>query len=397
MAVFNPADILLPSGVDMKKWSVVACDQYTSQKEYWDRVKEYTKDSPSTFNLIFPEAYLKDNDIASVAAYIAENMQDYIDKGIFNEYKNSLIYVKRTFKNGSVRNGLVGCVDLEYYDYSPCSKSKIRATEATVEDRLPPRVALRQNASLELPHILMLINDEKDVVLGKFKTTPLEQKLYDFELMEDGGHIEGYLISETESVISSIESLGTNPLIAVGDGNHSLAAAKKNWNKIKESLACDATTSHPARYALCEIVNLYEDSLVFEPIYRVVFNTDTEKLLSAISKTTGKYEYNINYYTQHQKGVARLYSDCHVEAGALTEFLEDFINENTGVIDYIHGEDTAINMGRNEGNIAFLNSCLEKRELFSTVDTFGPLPKKTFSMGNAEEKRFYTEARKLVL
>ena len=396
MGIFNPCDILLPKNADMHKWSVVACDQYTSEKEYWEKIDKKVGSSPSTLRLIFPEAYLDTVDFDSKVKEINETMQSYLDSGIFSEYKNAFVFVKRTFPSGKVRHGIVGAVDLEEYNYKKDSTSRIRATEATVEDRLPPRVAIRRHAPVELPHILMLIDDKKDSVMGKMKVKPPKKMLYDFDLLGNGGHITGYLADDNATLMSAIDSLGTDPLIAVGDGNHSLAAAKKCWEELKPTLTEEEKENHPMRFALCEVVNLYEDSLVFEPIYRVFFGCDVAALLSELKNTAGKYSYNIKCVTGEGEKTVSLKSDCHIESGAVTEFLEKYQKEHGGKIDYIHGEDTAESMGRCDGNIAFMVTCLEKGDLFKTVNTFGPLPKKTFSMGNANEKRFYTEARKLV-
>lgn len=396
MSIFTRADILLPKDADMNKWSVVACDQYTSCPEYWDRVKNYTDNSPSSFNLIFPEAYFSNLNFAEKIAEINLNMKKYLDDGIFKEYKNTLIFVKRTFSGGAVRHGIIGAVDLEEYDFKPESVSSVRATEKTVEDRLPPRIAIRRNASLELPHILMLIDDKEDSVMGKLKLNPGE-KIYDFDLMEDGGHIEGYIPPCCDDILNKINCLKSDPLIAVGDGNHSLAAAKCCWEEIKKSVPEDERASHPMRYALCELVNLYESSLIFEPIYRVFFGCDTERIIQNTESTEGKYQYIINYITKEKSGTLSLKSDCHIESGAVTEYLENYQKSYGGRLDYIHGLDSAENMGSESGNIAFMVNCLKKEELFETVNKFGPLPKKTFSMGNAEEKRFYVEARKLVI
>lgn len=395
MSIFKGADILIPKNIDMKKWSVVACDQYTSQREYWERVKSFIKDAPSSFNLIFPEAYFSEVDFDRKIADINLCMKKYLDEGIFKEYKNTLIFVKRTFSSGAVRHGIIGAVDLEEYDFKPDSTSFVRATEKTVEDRLPPRIAIRKNASLELPHILMLIDDKNDSVMGRLKNNPGE-KIYDFDLMEDGGHIEGYIPHCCNDILNNIDALKTSPLLAVGDGNHSLAAAKCIWEELKKDIPEAFRAEHPKRYALCELVNLYEPSLVFEPIYRVFFGCIPEKLLKCAESSVGKYLYNVNFVSGEKSGTLSLRSDCHVESGAVTEFLENYQKTEGGRIDYIHGKETASKMGFENGNIAFLVNCLKKEELFSTVNQFGPLPKKTFSMGNAEEKRFYVEARKLV-
>ncbi|MBQ2942110.1 MAG: DUF1015 domain-containing protein [Clostridia bacterium] len=395
MSIFNKANILLPKNADMTKWSVVACDQYTSEKEYWDKVTENTKNTPSTINLIFPEAYLSTVDFEGKISEINSAMQEYLDKGVFEEYKDALIFVKRTFESGKVRCGLIGAVDLEEYDYSKDSTSNIRATEATVAERIPARVTIRRNAPIELPHILLLMDDKEDAVLGSLKKTVPGRKLYDFTLMEHGGKIEGYLIDNADEVLKTLHGLGTNPIIAVGDGNHSLAGAKAAWEEVKAALPDSEKENHPMRFALAELVNLYEDSLVFEPIYRVFFGCDEEKLLDAFCKSEGKFSHTVPYSFKGKKGDITFSSDCHIPSGAVTEVLEAYAKENGGKIDYIHGYETALTMGNADGNIAFFAPCLKKEDLFKSVNTYGPLPKKTFSMGHAEEKRFYTEARRI--
>ncbi len=395
MSIFNKATILLPKDCDMTKWSVVACDQYTSEKEYWDRVTENTKGVPSTLNLIFPEAYLSSVNFEEKISKINASMQDYLDKGIFTEYEDALIFVKRTFESGEVRCGLIGAVDLEEYDYSKDSTSNIRATEATVAERIPARVTIRRDAPIELPHILLLMDDKQDSVLGELKKNTPKNKLYDFTLMEKGGKIEGYLIENGAEVLKNLHSLPSNPLIAVGDGNHSLAGAKAAWEEVKVNLSDAEKENHPMRFALCELVNLYEDSLVFEPIYRVFFGCDEEKLLAEMAESKGKFTHTVPYSYKDKKGEITFASNCHIPSGAVTEFLESYAKEKGGVLDYIHGYETAESMGDKKGNIAFFAPCLNKEDLFSTVNTYGPLPKKTFSMGHAEEKRFYTEARRI--
>ena len=393
--IFNKANILLPQNADMTKWSVVACDQYTSEKEYWDRVTENTKGVPSTLNLIFPEAYLSSLDFERKISEINASMQDYLDKGIFTEYKDALIFCKRTFESGEVRCGLIGAVDLEEYDYSRDSTSNIRATEATVPERIPARVTIRRNAPIELPHILLLMDDKEDSVLGKLKKNAPSKKLYDFTLMENGGKLEGYLIDNADEILSSLHALPSSPLIAVGDGNHSLAGAKAAWEEVKATLNDDEIKDHPMRFALCELVNLYEDSLVFEPIYRVFFGCDEEKLVNSFSSSKGKFSHTVPYSFSGKKGEITFSSNCHIPSGAVTEWLESYAKENGGSIDYIHGYETAETMGNKKGNVAFFAPCLKKEDLFTSVNTYGPLPKKTFSMGHAEEKRFYTEARRI--
>ena len=395
MSIFNKANILLPKNADMTKWSVVACDQYTSEKEYWDRVTENTKGVPSTLNLIFPEAYLSSVNFEEKIATINASMQDYLDSGIFTEYKDALIFVKRTFESGEVRYGLIGAVDLEEYDYSKDSTSNIRATEATVPERIPARVTIRRDAPIELPHILLLMDDKNDAVLGGLKENAPEKVLYDFTLMEHGGKLTGYLIENGDEILKTLHALPSNPLIAVGDGNHSLAGAKAAWEEVKATLSDSEKENHPMRFALCELVNLYEDSLVFEPIYRVFFGCDADKLISEMAKSEGKFTHTVPYSFKDKKGEITFGSDCHIPSGAVTDFLEAYAKANGGSIDYIHGYETAEGMGEKDGNIAFFAPCLKKEDLFTSVNTYGPLPKKTFSMGHAEEKRFYTEARRI--
>ncbi|MDP4134232.1 MAG: DUF1015 domain-containing protein [Bacillota bacterium] len=395
MSIFNTADILLPKNCDMTKWSVVACDQYTSEPLYWKKVEETADRAPSCLNIIFPEAYLSELDFDSKIKEVNNTMKEYLDNDIFTEYKDALIFVRRTFPSGEVRSGLIGAVDLEEYDYSALSSSPIRATEATVPERIPPRVAIRRNAPLELPHILLLIDDEKDSVIGPLKSAELK-KLYDFELMQDGGHIEGYLVNNNDAVLKAIHGLNKSPLIAVGDGNHSLASAKACWEEIKKTLPESVKENHPARYALCEVVNLHEKSLVFEPIHRVLFSCNPAKVTASMKEQKGKFTHKINFVTKEKSECFDFQSDCHLQSGAVSLFLDDYVSKYGGKVDYVHGDDTAESFGKQDGNIAFLIKCLRKEDLFDTVNAYGPLPKKTFSMGHANEKRFYTEARKIV-
>ena len=268
MSVFKAADILLPDSVDMEKWSVVACDQYTAQPEYWKRVEEFVKDKPSTLNIVYPEAFLSEGD--GRIEKINQKMQEYLDKKIFAKLANSLVYVERTLNSGKIRRGIIGAVDLECYDFSKGSKSEIRATEGTILERIPPRVKIRENAPLELPHVILLMNDESDSVIGKVAK---EKLIYEFDLMEGGGHIAGWHISSdmAEAVESRINkyaaSAKDNLVFAVGDGNHSLATAKSCWESLKKTLTKEEQETHPARYCLVEIENIHDESLEFEPIH----------------------------------------------------------------------------------------------------------------------------------
>ncbi len=414
MNIFKKADILIPQNVDFSKWSVVACDQYTSEPEYWEDVKRFIKNSPSTLNIVFPEVYLSEGD--GRIEEINNTMQKYIDGNIFKELKNSLIYVERTVGNGKIRHGIVGAIDLEEYDFKKGSGSYVRATEGTVLERIPPRVKIRENAKLELPHIMLLIDDRtKSIIEGLSDKKEDFEKIYDFELMKNGGHIEGYKLSDSiaDIVLKSLDKLedeyeekyedcsNSKLIYAVGDGNHSLATAKTCWENLKKTLSVEEQKDHPARFALCELVNLHDDSLEFEPIHRVVFNIDEDKLLCELEEY-----YDISYSDNKgqkiicvsERGEREIYvknPSSSLAVGTLQNFLDDYIKKNGGEVDYIHGDDVTRRLGKKKGNIGFLLPVMEKNELFKTVIDDGALPRKTFSMGEAHEKRFYLEAKKI--
>ena len=403
---FYPADILLPYDVNMGKWSVVACDQYTSQPEYWRNVEEYVADSPSAYNLILPEIYLNCSDVSERIESINKNMDIYF-KSVLREYKNCYIYVERTLKNGTVRKGIVGAVDLEQYEFEPGNNAVIRATEGTVAERIPPRVKVRENASLELPHVMLLIDDEKNTVFGSLGEN-LGSVVYDFELMADSGHLKGYVIKDNERLADAFlkfknenEKKNGSFLFAVGDGNHSLATAKACWEKLKKNGA-DAE-NHPSRYALTEVVNIHDSGLLFEPIHRIVYGCEPEKLVDELIKCCG---------CSHNKGeksreisvvlnckAEKLYINkptSNLAVGTLQNFLDKYISENGGEVDYIHGEDVVKQLSEKENTVGFLLPKIEKSSLFETIISDGILPRKTFSMGEAYDKRFYTEARRII-
>ncbi|MBO4898583.1 MAG: DUF1015 domain-containing protein [Clostridia bacterium] len=413
---FVPADILIPEGVDMTKWSVVACDQYTSEPEYWENVDKNVGDAPSALRISLPEIYLGRDDTADRVSKINRTMEEY--GPLFKEYKSSMIYVERTFKTGKVRRGIVGAVDLEEYDFSKDSVSLIRATEGTVLERIPPRVAVREKAPLEMPHIMILADDP-----GKTIIEPIASKkdtftcVYDFELMEDGGHIKGWLIPEKEidTLTLAYEKLadtdlfnkehGTNcgsPLLfAMGDGNHSLATAKTCYENLKKAVSAEEALASPARFALCELVNLHDDSLEFEAIHRVVFGTDAEKLVSEFKKyckenpADNEAQSFIIYYGENELSLTIENPPFSLAAGTLQHFLDEYIKANGGKIDYVHGDDVVKRLGSEKGNIGILLPAMPKSALFKSVAQDGVLPRKTFSMGEACEKRFYLECRKI--
>lgn len=417
MLPLKRANILLPKDVDMTKWSVVACDQYTSEPEYWKEVEKEVGSSPSTLNLILPELYLEDTDVEDRIKKINKTMEEYLDEGIFNEYKDTMIYLERTQKDGKVREGLMAMVDLEDYSYEKSSQTLIRATEKTVIERIPPRLKVRENASLELPHIMILIDDEKKNIIENLKDkVTSEDVVYDFDLMENGGHIKGYKLSD--EVINGIESGLENLmdkdyfekkhnvkdkgvlLFAMGDGNHSLATAKVNYENLKKTMSEEEYLNNPARYALVEVVNLHSSALEFEPIHRVIFNTDINNLVEELHKY-----YDINedgdgeYFELVTKDFdKRLYISnpkSNIAVGSIQMFLDDYLKDHSGKLDYIHGDEITRSMGSEEGNVGILFEVMPKEELFRTVILDGTLPRKTFSMGHSYDKRYYLEARKI--
>ena len=409
--VFNKADILLPKDSQMEKWGTVACDQYTSEPQYWQGVEKFIGDLPSAYNLILPEVYLEDENVEERISKLNDNMKSYIDMGLFNEYKDCYVYVERKLKNGSVRKGVVGKIDLEEYDYSKGSTTKVRATEKTVVERIPPRLKVRENAPLELPHIMILIdNPNKDIVEFLGQNKDKFEVVYDFDLMMDSGHITGYKVDEETAkefekrlcALDNIDDFNAKyelnektPLVyAMGDGNHSLATAKEYYRMVKEkTIAGDASL---ARYALCEIVNLHDDSLEFEAIHRVLFELDGEDFMTALKcfATEGKTD-GQSFVLVHD-GVKTAYSvknpTSNITIGSVQKFLDDYLDSKKGKIDYIHGEDVVLELSKGD-NYGIIFDSMEKADLFKTVAVDGALPRKTFSMGEACDKRFYIEAR----
>lgn len=416
---FGPADILLPQNCDLTKWSVVACDQYTSQNDYWERVAQTVGDAPSTLKLILPESQLEDGHFEEHVADINRTMDEYLDQGLFRTLPNALIYVERWLDNKKLRRGLVGVVDLECYDYNAGSSSLIRATEGTVITRLPPRVAVRRNASLELPHIMVLVDDpDKQLIEHLTYETDRMEEVYDFDLMERGGHITGYLLPEDlQADVCEILNTLARPhdfarkydakgkpvlLFAIGDGNHSLAAAKAAYEEKKQNTPQEQWADLPSRYALVELVNLHDESLEFEPIHRVCFDVDADELMKDFLAAYPGAHYGdgdghtITYVFDTEVGKITIPKPtAQLPVGTLQEFLDQWMQTHSGRIDYVHGDDVTWELGRKPGNIGFLLPAMGKDELFKTVIFDGALPRKTFSMGEAHDKRFYLEARKI--
>ena len=416
---FGAADILLPVKTDMEKWAVAACDQYTGEPEYWARVENRVGDSPSTLGLILPEVYLEETDVNARIDRIHENMRGMLESGFFRYYSNAMIYVERTQSDGMVRRGIVGAIDLEQYDYHAGSSSSVRATEATVAERIPPRLKVRMGAQIELPHVLVLIDDAERTVIDPCKeirerTAPI----YDTPLMEGGGKIRGYLLDDAQKkrVEAALEKLNDNDafnrkygisgyptlLYAVGDGNHSLATAKEYYERLKAANPGKDLSDHPARYALAEIVNLHSRAIRFEAIQRIVMGVDTEKFMREAEKKLGlNGELSSQRFIAIVNGSERL---CYIHnrtselsVGSLQDFIDEYLAKNGGKVDYIHGADVVKQLSKKEGNIGFILPDMQKTELFPTVIKDGALPRKTFSMGHAADKRFYMECRKIVL
>lgn len=429
-------EIYLPSrDVDPVRWAVIACDQYTSEPEYWRQVEGLVGDAPSTLRLTFPEVYLEEKGGEARIAQIQAAMNDYLSRGIL-ESQDGMVYVERTI-GGRTRRGLVLALDLEHYDFTKSSTSLIRATEGTIVDRLPPRIKVRSGAPLELPHILVLIDDPERTVIEPLAAVRQHlTPLYDFELMLGSGHLAGWRVSDPAveaGVIASLESLADRQtfaaryglpedtpvlLFAMGDGNHSLATAKAIWDQIKGEVGLN----HPARYALVEIENLHDAALTVEPIHRALFGV-SEDILGALRAAFGVgciYTSVPDAATMAAKvdsaigpaqmaGMVRMVdgtpnfgvleftrTTTNLAVGTLQNFLDDFLKQGGAEkIDYVHGGDVIVRLGLQPGNVGFYLAGMQKDELFRTVILDGALPRKTFSMGEAHEKRFYMEARKI--
>ena len=413
-----PVDIYLPelSGESGTKWATVACDQYTSEREYWEAAEAFVGDAPSTLRLMLPEAYLEKEE--SEIPKINAKMREYLEGGVLKCYENSMIYLERVQSDGRVRRGLVCAIDLEDYDFSKGSVTLTRATEGTVLERIPPRVAIRRGAALEMPHIMILIDDAERTVIeplaAKAASLPVA---YDFELMANSGSVKGYFLGggecgEINAALGALcadgvmkEKYGVDApalLFAIGDGNHSLASAKSLYEEIKGEIGEDAALVHPARYALCEIVNLHDSALEFEPIYRVVFGVDANEfkkdLLDYVSALCGGADEQKIMLVDGDKEEEIVVKSpvSQLTVGTVQAFLDGYVKNHDGVsVDYIHGEESVRALASRDGAVGLLFDGMGKNELFKTVICDGALPRKTFSMGHAADKRFYIECRKI--
>lgn len=418
---FYGADILLPKFREdkekMNKWATIACDQYTSEPDYWNKVESIVGDNPSALRVTLPEIYLEDGDTAERIEKINMAMKNYTEN-VLESFADTQIYLERKLADGRVRHGLIGMIDLEEYDYNKGADTLVRATEGTVLERIPPRVEIRRGAEIELPHVMMLIDDrEKSVIEPLAAKKESFERAYSFSLMQNGGEVDGYFVDKEskEQVSKALEKLcdideynkkyGTNEkkpmLFAVGDGNHSLASAKALWGEIKEKLR-EGAKDHSARYALVEIVNIHDAALEFEPIYRVIFDCDTDKVMSAFrayaeSDKGGENSFEIECVSAKvSEKVVIKSSKEELAVGALQKFIDEYLKENAGYVDYIHGIDSTKTLANKENAVGFLFDGMGKDELFKSVIVGGSLPRKTFSMGEAHDKRYYLEARKIV-
>ena len=429
-------EILLPKKIDLEKWAVIACDQYTQDRAYWKKAADIAGGEPSTLKVIFPEVYLGDDDRETRIAKIKETMAAYLADNVFAPAEKEFIYIERKTAYGRTRKGLIVAVDLDTYEWKPLSKAPIRATEATVPERIPPRMKIRTGAPLELPHIMLLVDDPKDALVGKtgelVRATP---PVYDGDLQQKSGHITGWAVRDEKAfshiadALSDIAKKGTDKdgntfLFAVGDGNHSLATAKAVWDEHKKELLAKGASEEeikasPVKYALVEIVNIYDAGLTFEPIHRVIFKADAAALLAFIAqkldgevtaienaaklekmlaeKNTAGARYGFVSTAKGKTSYTLLQTDIRdLAIASLQPALDEFIKANTGVeIDYIHGTKETVELGSREGQTGILLPPIAKDSFFATINGRGPLPRKSFSMGEASEKRFYIEARRL--
>lgn len=379
----------------MNRWAVIACDQFTSQPEYWRNVKSISENYPSAYNLILPEAELETATQERISQ-INSSMKNYLDNNIFHEYKNSYVYIERTLLNGDIRKGIVGVIDLNEYDYRTGFSPKIRATEKTVSERIPPRKKVRENAILELSHVILLCDDKQKTLIESFNDKKsLMKKIYDFDLMLDGGNIKGWLIdgkfaeefdSKMQNYISSKQN--SSLTFAVGDGNHSLAAAKACYLENPEKIS---------KYAMVELENIHDDALKFEPIHRIIKNVNPETIIENIKSDLCSQNENdafeLKYYFANKYGT--LYLRKNLGASALN-IIQKYLDEKNFEIDYIHDIDALKNLSSKSGNLGFELPPFDKKakfEFFDLIAASGTLPRKTFSMGHAQEKRYYIEAR----
>lgn len=421
-------NILIPKNLDTETWSTIAVDQYTQDESYWNQVYEKVGDKPSTVKLVYPEIYLNAEDRPERIKKIHSEMKSYLENGIFGDSREEFVYLERTTKYGRIRHGLNIAIDLEAYEWKPFSTALIRATEATIESRLPPRIEIRKDAIIEVPHIMVLVNDPDNILIdGVGKRVTGNKPLYEGKLMLDSGSVKGWSVNSKEDIeyitksLQTIARLNTQKdgsifLLAVGDGNHSLATAKATWENYKKEHP--GITDSNLRYAMIEIINIYDTGLTFEPIHRVLFDINSEEFVNFMKNKLGATIENLDNFEDFKSKIDSSKSDFGIiyVKNEKTEFtymktninellisqlqpaIDEFLTSvnKTSNIDYIHGADSILTLGSKEGNTAVYLPSIDKESFFSTISERGPLPRKAFSMGEADEKRFYLECRKII-
>ncbi len=396
MSVIVTPNILLPiDSINKEKWAVIACDQFTSEPEYWDKLKVYVDNVPSTYHLILPEAFL-DEEIKHKISKINYNMDLYLKNHMFVE-SESFVLVERQTPYVERRLGLVTAIDLDAYEYEPGKKGKIAATEQTVPERIPPRVQIRENAPIELPHVLVLLDDQgQNIIANLYKNRKKFKKLYDFKLNMNGGYIRGYEIKNTQPIIDAIDALPNDLNLIVGDGNHSLASAKVCWEKIKKNLNEEERKKHPARYALVELISLYDEGLTFEPIHRVLFNVDKSVINALGNRLSGAGKLEI--FFNNEVFYIDIPENPFLAIKQIQEIIDDFLKKNSYAdIDFVHGIDSLKRIVKNNHDCVGISMpTLERDKLLPYIRENGVLPRKSFSLGEAEEKRYYLEGKKIL-
>ena len=418
MAVVSSANILIPNTDSMQAWSVIACDQFTSELSYWEETEKNVSGQPSTLNLILPEVYIGTPFADGAADRISRTMTEYLEAGLFNEYDGAFIAVERELADGKMRRGIVAAIDLEQYEYRPELEAPLKATEATVTERLYKRLELREKASIELPHVIIFYNDPEGSIRSCIdESADACPIIYDFDLMQQGGHVRGRLISgeAAERLQKAFDELEAGAdadgtvMLAVGDGNHSLATAKLSWDKLKLSLSEEERENHPARFALVELEDVFDSEIGIEPIHRVAIGVDSKGFLGCAEQ---RYAEELGFgsccedregcYTLvigSAAGEKKLFSRPGTIIGdviSLTDrIIEDYIAAHGGKIDFIHDSASAEAIGREKGNAFILLPTPDRADIFKTVSRHAIFPKKSFSVGSAREKRYYLECRRI--
>lgn len=396
--IFVPEIFLPNDSIDLQKWAVVACDQFTSQPSYWKNLKKLVDNEVSTYHLILPEVYLEQMN-QDMISKINQTMEDYIKKNYLRSIGNSMILVERMTVGSKRRLGLVMSIDLETYDYQENSKSLIRATEKTIIERIPPRVKIRKEAYFELSHIMLLVDDQNErIIENLYKNKDKYPKLYDFELNMDGGHIRGFQIEECDEIINQFGKVlvgETNPIMFLaGDGNHSLATAKSHWENVKKGLTTEEQATHPARFALVEVVNIYDQGLHFEGIHRVLFNVEDDFLIQMFHAVDKEVETFI-YTKEIGKAPFFIPENAAKAYEQIQNFIDEYLERHKNVtIDYVHGEDELIEVCENNPrSVGIKMPCIQRDTLFPYIQEGKVLPRKSFSMGCATAKRYYLESK----